>query len=94
MFSLQTEPGDKLSSDHSIPEGLALKESGIIHAGTGVFAEERFERGVRFGPYDGEIIPECDELKAHASGYCWLVSSCACNILLLLLMSQYIPCRS
>ncbi len=75
FFYLQTEPGDTLAADHSLPIGLVLGESTIIGAGTGVFTEERFERGARFGPYRGEIISKYHDIEAHESGYSWLVSA-------------------
>ncbi len=70
----QTNENDPHKSDHTVPEGLTLKDSTIPGAGKGIFADTLIQRGSRFGPYLGVEIPEYDELNAHASGYCWLVS--------------------
>ena len=62
---------DPLRATHSLPDGLVVKQSGISGAGSGVWAEKLIPRGVRFGPYEGEIT--YNEDRAHDSGYCWQV---------------------
>ncbi|XP_038055654.1 histone-lysine N-methyltransferase PRDM9-like [Patiria miniata] len=54
----------------SLPEGLIVKEAGIKNAGLGVWAEKFFPKGVRFGPYGGEIVGED---VGQDSGYAWEV---------------------
>lgn len=54
----------------SLPSGLTIKETTIIGAGLGVFAEKNFIKGVRFGPYKGKTVGELDALS---SGYAWEV---------------------
>ncbi|KAJ8032788.1 Histone-lysine N-methyltransferase PRDM9 [Holothuria leucospilota] len=54
----------------SLPSGLTIKETTIIGAGLGVFAEKNFKKGVRFGPYKGKVVGELDALS---SGYAWEV---------------------
>ena len=48
-----------------------MKEAGIEGAGQGVWAEKFFCKGVRFGPYGGEIV---NENVGKESGYAWEVS--------------------
>ena len=40
----------------SLPDCFHLKESSIPEAGTGVFANIEVPEGVRFGPYDGDVL--------------------------------------
>ena len=54
----------------SLPPGLVVKEAGIEGAGQGVWAETFLAKGVRFGPYGGEIV---DEDVGRESGYAWEV---------------------
>ena len=55
----------------SLPPGLVVKEAGIEGAGEGVWAKKFFPKGVRFGPYGGEIV---NESVGKESGYAWEVS--------------------
>ena len=55
----------------SLPPGLVVKDAGIPGAGQGVWAEKFFPKGVRFGPYGGEIV---DEEVGRESGYAWEVN--------------------
>ena len=55
----------------SLPSGLVVKEAGIEGAGEGVWAKKFFPKGVRFGPYGGEIV---NEKVGKESGYAWEVS--------------------
>ena len=55
----------------SLPQGLTLKEASIEGAGKGVWAQRFFPRGVRFGPYGGEIV--VNEKAGRESGYSWEV---------------------
>ena len=51
-----------------------MKEAGIEGAGEGVWAKMFFPKGVRFGPYGGEIV---NESVGKESGYAWEVSDLA-----------------
>jgi hypothetical protein len=44
--------------DATLPCGLEVRPSDLPQAGMGVFAVQRFERDVRFGPYIGEILED------------------------------------
>ncbi|XP_072017504.1 histone-lysine N-methyltransferase PRDM9-like [Amphiura filiformis] len=53
----------------SLPPGLVVKEAGIEGAGQGVWTEKFIPKGVRFGPYGGEIV--VNEQMGRKSGYSW-----------------------
>lgn len=56
----------------TLPPGLDLQESGISHAGLGVFNKgDTVPVGAHFGPYQGEPV---DKEEAMASSYSWVVS--------------------
>ncbi|PIK44738.1 Prdm9 [Apostichopus japonicus] len=57
---------------HSLPQGLSIKETPIVGAGLGVFADKSFPKGVRFGPYKGEVVKQ---EEAFGSGYAWEICS-------------------
>ena len=63
-------PKCKDRAKRSLPPGLVVKEAGIEGAGQGVWAETFVAKGVRFGPYGGEIV---DEDVGRESGYAWEV---------------------
>ncbi|XP_077998140.1 histone-lysine N-methyltransferase PRDM9-like [Glandiceps talaboti] len=52
----------------SLPEGLRIAQSRIRNAGLGVICDKSFPKGVRFGPYAGEVV---DAETGHDSGYAW-----------------------
>ncbi|XP_022086382.1 histone-lysine N-methyltransferase PRDM9-like [Acanthaster planci] len=62
--------GCREHAKQSLPQGLVVKEAGIENAGLGVWAEKSFPKGVRFGPYGGEIVGED---VGQDSGYAWEV---------------------
>jgi len=47
---------DDKKSLATLPDGLEIKESLIPNAGLGVFATQKFDVGVRFGPYQGKKV--------------------------------------
>ena len=63
-------PKCKDRAKRSVPPGLVVKESRIEGAGEGVWTERFVAKGVRFGPYGGEIA---DEDVGRESGYAWEV---------------------
>ncbi|XP_013791986.1 probable histone-lysine N-methyltransferase PRDM7, partial [Limulus polyphemus] len=68
---IPADGSDPMRADHSIPNNLSIGTSGIKNAGSGVWAEVPFPKGVRFGPYEG--IVTYDSIEAHRSGYAWQI---------------------
>ena len=58
---------DPRRARHTVPEGLVMKKSLIRGAGEGVFSTTFQKRGIRFGPYEGQIVD--DPAVAFESGY-------------------------
>ncbi|KAL8572153.1 hypothetical protein ACOMHN_057828 [Nucella lapillus] len=65
--------GDPQRAVKTLPPGLEVRESGIPNAGLGAFATQLFPTRSRFGPYQVRRVTDPD--IAHASGYCWQISS-------------------
>ncbi|KAL8569977.1 hypothetical protein ACOMHN_056409 [Nucella lapillus] len=65
--------GDPQRAVKTLPPGLEVRKSGIPNAGLGAFATQLFPTRSRFGPYQGRRVTDPD--IAHASGYCWQISS-------------------
>ncbi|KAJ7393848.1 Histone-lysine N-methyltransferase prdm9 [Desmophyllum pertusum] len=55
----------------TIPSNMDLKTSSIPDAGLGIFAKERFESDVVFGPYGGEKIDVADVAPNMDQSYMW-----------------------
>ena len=64
--------GDPQYASKTLPGILLIDESTIPGAGSGVFARNVIQKGVRFGPYQGKCV--LNEEEAHDSGYSWEVS--------------------
>ncbi|XP_066577196.1 uncharacterized protein LOC136767331 [Amia ocellicauda] len=67
----------ELGSTHrarlTLPRGLTVRDSSIPGAGLGVFNDGKLiPKGVRFGPYEGEVS---NEEKAVLSGYSWVINN-------------------
>ncbi|XP_068711466.1 zinc finger protein Xfin-like [Montipora foliosa] len=55
----------------TIPKNMDLKSSSIPDAGLGIFAKERFESDVVFGPYWGQKITVADVTSSMDQSYMW-----------------------
>ena len=64
--------GDPHYASKTLPDILLIDESTIPGAGSGVFARNVIQKGVRFGPYQGKCV--LNEEEAHDSGYSWEAS--------------------
>ncbi|XP_063959856.1 zinc finger protein 420-like [Lytechinus pictus] len=52
----------------TLPDFLSISHSGVEGCGEGVWAEKHIPKGVRFGPYAGEIVSND---AGYWSGYAW-----------------------
>jgi hypothetical protein len=43
---------------NSVPDGLVIKKSLIRGAGEGVFSTTLQPKGIRYGPYEGELVDD------------------------------------
>lgn len=54
----------------TLPDFLSIRQSGVEGCGEGVWAEKHIPKGVRFGPYAGEIVSND---AGYWSGFAWEV---------------------
>ena len=73
-FYFKTSEPDPDRAKHSLPDGLQIKESGIVGAGLGVWTLERIPKCTLFGPYEG--VKFYKDVLYKPSPYGWLV----CNL--------------
>eukprot|EP00057_Strongylocentrotus_purpuratus_P029706 XP_011684180.1 PREDICTED: zinc finger protein 585A [Strongylocentrotus purpuratus] len=52
----------------TLPDFLSIRQSGVEGCGEGVWAEKHIPKGVRFGPYAGEIVSND---AGYWSGFAW-----------------------
>lgn len=70
LDNMTSEP-DPDRAKHSLPDGLQIKESGIVGAGLGVWTLERIPKCTLFGPYEG--VKFYKDVLYKPAPYGWLV---------------------